>query len=139
WRQGHFAVADDYFGRAVEAGGQRPAVRQRAAMTALALDQPELAETRLGTLEQVANLHGGWLGGQGRLWKQKDQTEAAQGAFDLGVAIDPFGQEAACEGYNQLANAAVMQSDRPRQWLTNNVTDPTRRKLCEAARSFVRD
>lgn len=139
WRQGHFAVADDYFGRAVEAGGQRPAVRQRAAMTALALDQPELAETRLGTLEQVANLHGGWLGVQGRLLKQKDQTEAAQGAFDLGVAIDPFGQEAACEGYNQLANAAVMQSDRPRQWLTNNVTDPTRRKLCEAARSLVRD
>ena len=139
WRRGHCSVADGYFEQAVQAGGDKPAVRQRAALTALALEQNELAEARLGNLQQVSNLHGGWLGIQGRLLKERGQSEPAEAAFDLGVAIDPFGQVAACEGYNQLANAEVMRSEQPRQWLTHNVTDPTRRKLCESARSLVHD
>jgi hypothetical protein len=132
--RGNLAHASKYFERAVESAGDKPAVRFRGAANQLARGQsPAEASEMLGEIEQVGSLHGGWLGLRGRLLEEKspapDPTRA-QHFYELAIAVDPLGVEAACEGHGGRTTASSQPAPSP--------ADATRRRLCEAARKIVR-
>ncbi len=129
--QAHVSFASEYFDGALEAAPSKAAVRFRAAAAQLSLGQDAAAEERLGTFDDLSGLHGGWLGLHGRILSKKQQEDAALQSFTLAVAIDPYGEEAACEGHGE-------RTAPPGQTADYMPTDATRRPLCEAARKVVR-
>lgn len=127
----HVAHAGEYFDRALERASDKSAIRFRAAASQLALGNGAEAQTRLGTLDDVSSLHGGWLGVHGRLLLEKQRQDEALAALSVAVAIDPYGEAAACEGHVGRTRATTA-TDTPLP------EDPVRRRLCEAARKIVR-
>ncbi len=132
--QGRVALAGEYFDRAVKGAPSTPGVRFRAAATQFSLGHSDAAARQLGTFDDVASLHGGWLGLLGRVQLSRSETALADGSFALAVAIDPFGQEAACEGFGRRTDPPDSPVGDPRL-----PSDPVRRNLCESARRIVRE
>jgi tetratricopeptide (TPR) repeat protein len=131
-KQARLSHASAYFERAVEQAPDVPAVRFRSAATKLSLGQKEAASEQLGSLAGLSRLHGGWLGLHGRRLHEQRETDRALESLSLAVAIDPYGEEAACEGHG--VRTASGQADA-----LALPADPIRRRLCEAARRIVRD
>lgn len=127
----HVAHASRYFERAVEQAPDKSAIRFRAAASRLALGEGSHAEAQLGTLDDLSSLHGGWLGVHGRLLLEKQREDEALSSWSTAVAIDPYGEEAACEGRGGRTRPSSA-TDTPLPG------DPVRRRLCEAARKIVR-
>lgn len=126
----HGASAEQYFSRAVALAPQQPALRYRWAAAQLAQGRAsgEVMEG-LGELSQLAGLHGGWLGFHGQMLSLVQQRDRAEASFGLGLAIDPYSIEVACEG--RRANPDDVVPPLP--------DDPTRRRLCVEARKLVGD
>lgn len=133
-KQGHATVAEEYFAKAVEGAPSKAAVRHRLAVAALATGQGVEASLQgLGDLSNLSGLHGGWLGVHGRLLTLMQDLTAAEASFELALAIDPYSEDVACEGYSRLSDPTIANSAL--RW----PADPTRRKLCEEARALLRD
>jgi hypothetical protein len=132
-KQAHDDAAAHYFDQALAKDSHTPAVRFRAAAAALKRGDTSGAWERLGDLEAVSGLHGGWLGLHGRMFLERQETERALSELSLAVAVDPYGEEAACEGHGSRTQApsGAVSAQLP--------TDPARRKLCEEARTLTRD
>jgi hypothetical protein len=125
----HHVVAEGYFGQAVGSAPQQPVLRHRWAAAQLAQERPVDEVTKaLGELTQLAGLHGGWLGLHGQVLSLVQQREQAEASFDLGIAIDPYSVDVACEGQRQSAGVAAVEPQ-----------DPTRSRLCVEARKLVGD
>jgi tetratricopeptide (TPR) repeat protein len=147
-KQGHITQASEYFEPAVEKDGRTPAVRFRAAAAQVARGDTARASQLLGTVDDLSALHAGWLGLHGRLLQEGQQLERALEAFSLAVAIDPYSEEAACEGHSARTQVVAPPAVDPTAGAPANAPavavrkmpeDPTRRRLCEEARAFVRD
>lgn len=137
-KQAHPAHGSRYLERAVTQDPTTPAVRFRAAAVRLSQGEVDEAQRLLGTLEpgegRISGLHGGWLGLHGRLLMEMQEQDRALEAYSLAIAIDPYGEESACEGHGwRTAENAAARSSQPLP------ADPTRRKLCESARRVARD
>jgi hypothetical protein len=132
-KQAHGRPAAHYFDRALSKDGRTPAVRFRASAAALRLGDEQGAWERLGSIQAVSGLHGGWLGLHGRMLLERQETEQALANLSLAVGVDPYGEEAACEGRSERTRPL----DRPTP--EQLPVDPVRRKLCEEARSLPRD
>jgi tetratricopeptide (TPR) repeat protein len=135
-KQADVAAAADYYDAALSVAGTRAQVRYRAATAHL--NEPERARAALGDLSQVSGLFGSWLGLHARLLAEAQQANDAERAWALAIAVDPLGAEAACGGYSALTSLANVRPGAAAQELPLP-SDPTRRKLCEAARNIVRD
>ncbi len=131
-KQAHVAHGGDYFDGALAEAPGKAAVRFRAAAAQLSQGNVESAEQRLGGFDDVSGLHGGWLGVHGRLLLHKQQADAALESLTLAVAVDPYGEEAACEGHGSRTAPAGQTAD-------HIPAESTRRGLCESARKIVRD
>lgn len=132
--QDHPTVAGEYFAEAVEGAPSKAAVRHRLAVTSLRTGAgADEVSKALGELPSLSGLHGGWLGVHGRMLELVQELEAAEASFGLAVAIDPYSEDAACEGHSRASTGAVPDSNL--RW----PTDPTRRKLCEEARALLSD
>jgi hypothetical protein len=138
-KQGNVSAAGDYFDEAVTQAGSRPAIRVRAASARLRQGATERARTALGNLEQVSGLQGAWLGLHARFLNEAQKAADAERAWGLAIAIDPLGPDAACGGYNPHTSPAIGTSAVETPGNLPLPSDPTRRKLCEAARNIVRD
>lgn len=103
------------------------AIRYRAARAALVTGDLDAAAERLGRLRELDVLHGVWSALNGRLLRARGGDVEAGPAFRLGLAVDPWSEEVACEGYSRAESGAPL----PR--------DPRLRALCEAARRIRRD
>lgn len=129
--RGHAAGASVFLDAAAKQSPGVPGATFRAAGNRLALGEFGRASELLGSLEQSTALHGGWLGLKGRTAKEAGDTTSASHLFELALAIDPLGVEAACEGISSATLVAGSSLVSP--------TDQKRRRLCEAARKIVRD
>lgn len=126
----HDQVAEAYFDRAVALAPQQPGLRYRWAAAQLAQQQaPERLVETLGELTELAGLHGGWLGLHGQVLSLIRERERAEASFRLGVAIDPYSLDVACEGHGDAPTGVVAALP----------TDPVRSRLCVEARKLVGD
>ncbi len=126
--------ASDYFDRALESASDLPGVRYRASALKFRLGQSAEAEKQLGTFDELSRLHGGWLGLHGRMLAEKQEADRALQSFSHAVGIDPYSEEAACEGWGRMSGSKVGADTEARL-----PADPVFRKLCEQARKVVRD
>ena len=84
------------------------------------------AKAALGGQAEVRTVHGGWQALSGRFRAEGGDRAGAEGAFRLGIAVDPWSEEVACEGQ--------WRPRRPGAELPALPQDPRRRALCESAR-----
>jgi tetratricopeptide (TPR) repeat protein len=138
-KQGAVTAASYYFGQALEKSPTRAPVRYRAAAAELRVSGEIAARATLGNLGQVSGLFGAWLGLQSRLLNAEKRQPEAETAWDLALGLDPFGEEAACGGYSALTLGEPAQGAGLALDTLPLPQDPTRRKLCEAARGVHRD
>lgn len=124
-------LAEKYFARAVAVAEQQPVLRYRWAAAQLGEGKPQ-DEVRksLGELPQLAGLHGGWLGLHGQVLRLVQQQDLAEASFRLGVAIDPYSVEVACEGLGVRSSPDVVAA---------LPVDPVRSRLCVEARKLLGD
>jgi hypothetical protein len=80
----------------------------------------------------LALAHAGWFALQGRARRDKG-APGAKDSLDIAVALDPYLEDAACEG------AIRVPDDMGGKRATGAPADPTARALCEAARKIQRD
>lgn len=122
FRRKHHSRAAAYYDAAVSGAARSPGLRYRAARAHERAGDRETAAVALQSLSEIGGLHGGWLGLHGHFSAASGDSEQASRDFDLAIAVDPFGSDAACGG--------LAEGDLPK--------DPTRRRLCQAARKVVR-
>lgn len=132
-KQAHAEASAYYFDRALAKDSRTPAVRFRASAAALKRGDAAGAAERLGELPTLSGLHGGWLGLHGRMFLERQETERALAELSLAVGVDPYGEEAACEGRSERTRP--LDRSGPELLPAN----PVRRKLCEEARTLPRD
>ena len=118
----HHARAAAYYDDAVSGAVKSPGLRYRAARAHQRAGDAVSASDILKSFEDIGGLHGGWLGLHGHFSSAQGKPQEARQDFELAISVDPFGSDAACGG---LAEDELPQ-------------DPTRRRLCQAARKVVR-
>jgi hypothetical protein len=125
-----------------EPGGE-PGYRFRCARAELARNDPEQAAKRLGTEAEIDGIYGPWFSLRGRLLEKTD-PQAAERAFELGLASDPLAEEVACRGRLTLPSGA----ENPLLPLVSSAPAPSPlassradawRALCDSARKLPRD
>jgi hypothetical protein len=107
---------------------QSSALRFRASQAELALDRTELAEQRLGKLDDLDGPHAGWFALRGRFAAEAGRTEAAEAASTMALSLDPWSELVACEGHL----SGLLGGD---PWQLPDPKDPLRQKLCAMARA----
>lgn len=134
YARGRSDLAPEYYDDALATSPDKAAVRFRAAAARLAVGERDPASERLGELDSVSSLYGSWLGLHGHLLRLAEQQGEAERMFELGISVDPLGEESACEGVSRRSAPAGAHTAAPAASLPLP-TDPVRRRLCEAARS----
>lgn len=121
-RRGHHAPAEKHFRKAHELAPHDASIRCGLAANLEALGRRNEAEPLVSRIEDVHAEHGGWYALHGRYARERGENEVAAEAFEVGVHLDPLGEEVACEG--EKGDAAPSQ--------------PRKAALCRAARSMPR-
>jgi tetratricopeptide (TPR) repeat protein len=116
-----FRLAAQNFEIALRYQPDHPALRFEAARSWLLAGDDAKAQAALGSIQDISDLHGGWLALHGRSLAQRGEGSAAAEAFDLAMAVDPFAAEVACEG--QLRRT---RTERVKKLPSNAV----RREIC---------
>lgn len=130
-KRGHAHAAERYFNQARQLAPKQAAPRHRWAAAQLARGKtPEQVQAALGEVQELAGLHGGWLGLHGQLLALVNQLERAEASFQLGVAVDPYSVDVACGGQAGALGQDVVAR------LPGN---PRRQPLCDEARKLVGD
>jgi hypothetical protein len=109
-----------------------PVARWRLGRSLVAEDKPEDLGPLFASPDGLALAHAGWFAFQGRVRREKGDP-AAKESFDMAVALDPYLEDAACEGAVRIPDDMGGKKD------TAAPADPTARALCEAARKIQRD
>jgi hypothetical protein len=131
FERGQARAAADEISPSVNADQHEPAIRWRAARAWLEAGDRAQAEASLGALAEISSVHGPWFGVQGRLLRERQDAGAAEQAFQLGIAVDPLSEDAACEGERAPRGEKSAAGKLP--------ADPARKELCVAARERPRD
>jgi tetratricopeptide (TPR) repeat protein len=114
---------------ALEQNPRQAAVRWRLGRALVALGREDEASRLFEAPDAVDGNHAGWHALRGRFMKRGGRTAEAEGAFALAIALNPYLEDAACEGWFRMErekSAALPE-------------DPARRALCEAARKIARE
>lgn len=138
YARGRGDLTPSYYDDAVTTAPDRAAVRYRAAAAQLGAGNIEGAAERLGDLDGVSSLYGSWLGLHGHLLRAANEPSSAERMFELGISVDPLGEAAACEGVSRRTLPAA-SAHAPSAAPLTLPGDPSRRRLCEAARRAARD
>ncbi len=132
-----------------EPGGE-PGYRFRVGRAEFARAEPEQAAKRLGVETEIDGIYGPWFSLRGRVLEKTD-LQAAERAFELGLASDPLTEEVACRGRFTLPGQPAGSEIPPLPASSSTggaapsaaVITPARadawRALCEAARKLPRD
>lgn len=124
--RGHSAAAAQQLAAAAKLLETEPSVRFRWARALCDAGRMPEAKAALGGQAEVRTVHGGWQALSGRFRAEGGDRAGAEGAFRLGIAVDPWSEEVACEGQ--------WRPRRPGAELPALPQDPRRRALCESAR-----
>jgi tetratricopeptide (TPR) repeat protein len=123
------AAAESYQG-SLRMKAVDPSVKWRAGRSLLAIARPEDAARALGELSDLNGGHAGWYAVSARLLEESGRDQLAGQRFGLGLSLNPFLEDAACEGHF-LKPGSPSEEPLP--------ADPARRALCEAARKMPRE
>lgn len=121
-RRGHHGPAEKHFRKAHELAPNDASIRCGLAISLEALGQRNEAEPLVSRIEDVHAEIGTWYALHGRYARERGEDEIAKEAFDVGVLLDPLGEEVACEGEKGDAQPA----------------EPRKEALCRAARATPR-
>jgi hypothetical protein len=131
---GKARAAADEIASAITPQQREPAIRWRSARALFATGNAgdtEAAEKSLGALTEIGSVHGPWFGVRGRVLRSHGDVADAEAAFQIGIAVDPLAEDAACEGERAPSGETSVTGKLP--------ADPARRALCLAARERPRD
>jgi hypothetical protein len=109
-----------------------PGVRWRLGRSLVAQGKPDDAAPLFASPDGLALSHAGWFAFQGRYRRARGDA-AARESFDISKALDPYLEDAACEGEVRTPDDKGGLRDAPLP------VDPAARALCEAARKIQRD
>ncbi|HVU04024.1 MAG TPA: tetratricopeptide repeat protein [Polyangiaceae bacterium] len=132
-RRGRPDLAAPRLREALVSAPSDPALRFRLGQSFLASGRADLAAPLFRSDADLDYALAGWFALQGRVERGAGDPRAAEGSFELGVALDPYQEDAACEGEFTLHDAAGKPLPAPLP------SDPARRALCESARKIRRD
>jgi hypothetical protein len=111
-----------------------PVVRWRLGRSLIAQGAEDKSAPLFESSEGLAGPSAGWFALQGRERQHAQSAQPAQASvrdsFDLAVALDPYLEDAACEGVFRVPDAAGQLTDATLPAL------PERRVLCESARKI---
>jgi tetratricopeptide (TPR) repeat protein len=121
--------AERTYREALDQDSRQAALRWRLGRALVALGREDEASRLLESADSVADNHAGWHALRGRFMKRAGRAAEAEGAFALAIALNPYLEDAACEGWFRVE----------RQKSAPLPEDPARRALCEAARKIARE
>jgi hypothetical protein len=131
--RGAAAVATDRLRGAFAGVSSDSLVRWKLGRTLYADGKGALAAPLFLSPYDLDFAHPGWFALRGRaLHDAADQT-SAEASFTLGLALDPYLEDAACEGIFTLRDASGRRLEAPVP------AAPERRALCEEARKIQKD
>lgn len=110
-----------------------PLVRWKIGRTLFADGQAAQAVPLFGAPAELDFAHPGWFALKGRSLAAGGDQAGADGSFALGLALDPYLEDAACEGNFALHDASG------RRLPAALPASPERRALCETARKIQKD
>ena len=120
--RGHHRAAEKHFRKAHELAPHDASIRCGLSISLEALGQRGEAEELVRRLEDVHHEIGVWYALHGRYARDRGENDVAADAFEVGVYLDPLGEEVACEGEKDGSAPA----------------DPRKAALCQAARKAPR-
>ena len=126
WKRGHAQAATSEL-LPLTARSRDAGLRWRAARAVLQSGSLTEAAVQLGISSDLDVVHGAWWALSGRMLKERGAPERAEESFALGVAVDPYSVDVACEGHPAIAADAPLPADAER------------RALCLEARRLQRD
>jgi hypothetical protein len=109
-----------------------PTVRTRLGRALGADGKAEEGAPLFASPEGLSMASAGWFALEGWYRRERHDPRAVE-SFDMAVALDPYLEDAACEGVVRLHDASGAAGDAPLP------ADPAMRGLCEAARKIQRD
>jgi hypothetical protein len=129
------AMASDRFRAALAGDPRDPSVRWRLGRSLIAEGREADAAPLFGAPKELDGGHPGWFGLAGRARKNQSDEAGAENLFELGIALDPYLEDSACEGHFTVPAADDGAGTAPNASLPVN---PARRALCESARKIPR-
>jgi hypothetical protein len=127
--RGESKAAAEQLDLALEGAPREGALRWRAARAHLAIQELNEAGSALGKENELRSLHGGYFALTGRLLADAKDPRA-EAAFRLGIAVDPWLEDVACEGTWSPRKGGAGPAPP---------THPKTPPLCREARKIPRD
>jgi hypothetical protein len=115
---------------ALSAGPTDPTVRLALGESLVASGRAAAAPPLFASDADLDFPQGGWYALRGRFQREAGDKASAESSFAFGIALDPYGEEAACEGMFRPRDAAG------RRLPASFPASPERRALCESARKI---
>lgn len=104
-RRGHHGAASLELAPALAKHPGEASLRWRAARAALAQGQEAEAAARLGDVDGIDAVHGGWFALRGRFAQSANDDALAARLRAVSVAVDPLIEDVACQGHPSFARA----------------------------------
>ena len=130
--RGEPALASQRLRGALASDPSDPTVRFRLGRSLVAEGKPDDAAPLFASPDGLAMSYAGWFAFQGRYRRASSDLNAKE-SFDIAKALDPYLEDAACEGAFRIPEATGGAREAPLP------ADPATRALCEAARKIQRD
>lgn len=119
-KRGHHAPAEKHLRKAHELAPHDGSIRCGLAASLEALGRRSEAEPLVSRIEDLHAENGTWYALHGRYARERGEDAVAEEAFEVGVLLNPLGEEVACEGEKDA-------------W----PSEPRKEALCRAARAMT--
>jgi hypothetical protein len=130
--RGSAGLAATRFREVLASDPSDPAIRWQLGRSLIASDQRSKAVPLFQSHEGVSSAQAGFFALEGR-FRQEAGSGASRDAYDFAVALDPYLEDAACQGVFRVPDAKGQPSDAPLP------ADASLRALCESARKIHGD
>jgi hypothetical protein len=131
--RGAAAAATERLRGALAGSPRDPVVRWKLGRSLIADGKAPAAAPLFRSPDELEFAHPGWFALRGRTLRDTGDQASAENSFALGIALDPYLEEAACEGFFALRDASGRRLEAPVP------AAPERRLLCEGARKIQND
>ena len=111
--RGAVGHAAQRFETALAVDKSSPSLRWRAGRALIGDGRPEQARSLFERLEDVGSGHAGWFALRGRFLRAEGQAAESERAFALGIALNPFLEDAACEGTLRVPGQSARRGEPP--------------------------
>jgi hypothetical protein len=134
FRRGAYGASAARLKDALATDATDPSLRFRLGRSLIADGQEPASRPLFESEGTVDSPHAGWFAHAGRVRREGGDLPGARAAFGLAVALDPYLEDAACEGaFARPARAGTAAAG------TEVAPPPAYRDLCEAARKIPSD